>query len=103
MNGLKIKAKYTFRLAELDEALRPINNEKIKILFELLDINPTKVELEKILGWDLIEVTVPNLLIKKQLSALVYYVPNIVFEVNEDDGKFAIRPGKKKRRVRKER
>lgn len=91
------------RLGELDIAILQLNNEKIRLLFEMLPIDFVAIDLERILGWDLILISVPDRQMAVQLNKLSAYIPNLKFVVDAAQPLFTILPGKKPRRVWKER
>ena len=94
---------YLEELAALDEAIHELNNRKIKLLFEILEIKFSASELEKIMDWELILLTVQDKQMAVQLNKLSAYIPNLKFVVREDELLFTLFQGDKKRRVWKER
>ena len=94
---------YLDELATLDEAIRELNDRKIKLLFEILEIKFSASELEKIMDWELILLTVQDKQMAVQLNKLSAYIPNLKFVVRKDELLFTLFQGDKKRRVWKER
>lgn len=94
---------YLDELATLDEAIQELNDQKIKLLFEMLQIKLKASDLEKIMDWELILLTVKDKQMAVQLNKLSAYIPNLKFVVQEDEFLFTLLPGDKKRRVWKER
>ena len=94
---------YHDELATLDEAIRELNDRKIKLLFEILEIKFRASDLKKILDWELILITVQDKQMAVQLNKLSAYIPNLKFVVREDEFLFTLLQGDKKRRVWKER
>ena len=94
---------YLDELATLDEAIRELNDRKIKLLFEILEIKFRASDLKKILDWELILITVQDKQMAVQLNKLSAYIPNLKFVVREDEFLFTLLQGDKKRRVWKER
>ncbi|MDP2160832.1 MAG: hypothetical protein Q8K02_10140 [Flavobacterium sp.] len=103
MSKIVVKRKYLKQLDELDEAIAVLNEKKIKLLFTMLGIKPSRADLEKMLEWELILVTVPDRQMAIQLNKLSAYIPTLKFVVRPDASLFTIMPGDKKRRVWKER
>jgi len=94
---------YLDELATLDEAIRELNDRKIKLLFEILEIKFRASDLKKIMDWELILITVQDKQMAVQLNKLSAYIPNLKFVVREDEFLFTLLQGDKKRRVWKER
>lgn len=103
MAKLIIPQNYLDELATLDVAIQELNDQKIKLLFDLLSIKPSTSDLEKMLDWELILVTVLDKQMAIQLNKLSAYIPNLKFVVREDQLLFTLLPGDKNRRVWKER
>lgn len=94
---------YLDELAALDEAIQALNDQKIKLLFEMLQIKLKASDLEKIMDWELILLTVKDKQMAVQFNKLSAYIPNLKFVVREDEFPFTLLQGDKKRRVWKER
>ena len=102
MPKIDIAAKHLEQLGLLDAETETLNKRKIAVVFDALGITPCPADLEKIMGWNLIAVAVPDRQMATQLNNLVPYVPKLIFEIS-DAPLFTIRPGEKKRRLRKDR
>ncbi|GGD34042.1 hypothetical protein [Flavobacterium orientale] len=103
MAKIIVPKKYLDEFAALDEAIQELNEGKIKLLFDLLSIKPSASDLEKMLDWELILVTVLDKQMAEQLNKISAYIPTLKFVVREDHSLFTLLPGDKKRRVWKER
>ena len=87
------------QLLELDDAIRLLNAQKIKILFGVLGIRTPETDFANLLEWSLILITVPDKQMAVQLNKLSAYVPNLKFVVDVEREIFSIRPGKGSRRI----
>lgn len=94
---------YLKQLAALDTEIRLLNVEKIKLLFTALDISLTDVDFERLMGWELVLVTVPDKQMAVQLNKLAAYIPNLKFTADGTQDLFTLVQGSKSRRVWKER
>ncbi|RKS03579.1 hypothetical protein [Flavobacterium sp. 102] len=103
MSTVIIDPEYLKQLAALDADIRALNAEKIKLLFTALDISLTAVDFEKLMGWELLLVTVPDKQMAVQLNKHAAYIPNLKFTVDETQPIFTLMQGSKTRRVWKER
>ncbi|MBA4153121.1 hypothetical protein [Flavobacterium sp.] len=103
MAKIVVNSNYLEQLSALDEAIGGLNEQKIKLLFDMLAIVPHVADLEKMLGWELILVTVQDKQMAVQLNKFSAYIPNLKFVVRADAPLFTVMPGDKKRRVWKER
>ncbi|GGD17116.1 hypothetical protein [Flavobacterium orientale] len=101
MAKIIVPKKYLDEIVALDVAIQELNEQKIKLLFDLLSIKPSASDLEKILDWGIILVTVLDQQMVVQLNKLSAYMPTLKFVVREDYSLFTLLPGDKKRRVRK--
>ena len=72
-----IDPNYLTQLAALDAEIRVLNVEKIKLLFKVLDISLTTVDFEKLMGWELVLVTVPDKQMAVQLNKLAPIYPTL--------------------------
>jgi hypothetical protein len=91
------------RLDGIDASIDALNEQKIRVLFGALGIAPAEADFKRMLEWDLILVAVPDRQMAAQLNRLCTYVPNLKFRADADKALFAYEPGKKGRRVWKER
>jgi len=103
MAKIIIDPKYTAVLAALDSAIAELNREKTKLLFAALGIKISAEDFERLMGWTLIEVSVPDRSMAVQLNKLSAYIPNLKFVVDDTQLIFTLRQGSKTRRVWKER
>lgn len=103
MSKVIIASEYLDQLVGLDAGIRSLNEEKIRLLFELLAIPISPNDFELLIKWELILVTVPDKQMAVQLNKLSAYVPNLKFVVDAEQPTFSLLQGKKPRRVWKER
>ena len=103
MSTVIIDPEYLKQLAKLDASIRVLNVEKIKLLFKALDISLTDADFERLMGWELVHVTVPDKQMAVQLNKLAAYIPNLKFTVDGTQPIFTLRQGSKTKRVWKER
>lgn len=103
MSKIIIHDRYYAQLRELDSAIAMLNAKKTRLLFEALGIAPNEKDLALMQEWDLILVAVPDKQMAIQLNKLSAYIPNLKFVVDAGRGLFTLSPGKKSRRVWKER
>lgn len=98
-----IDPNHLTQLAALDADIRALNVEKIKTLFTALSINLTDADFERLMGWELVLVTVPDKQMAVQLNKLAAYIPNLKFTVEGTKPLFTLMPGHKAKRVWKDR
>jgi len=103
MSLIDIAPRHLERLAALDAAARRIDEEKTRTIFEAIGLDLAEADLARILEWPLITVAVPDRQMAVQLNKLSAYIPNLKFIADADSPLFALRQGKKGRRVWKER
>ena len=87
----------------LDGIVADVNSRKIQLLFDTLGIPITAGDFAKILEWDIILIMVPDKQMAVQLNKLITYVPNLKFVADAEQELFAVLPGKKAKRVWKDR
>ncbi|NUY81739.1 hypothetical protein HUK80_12595 [Flavobacterium sp. MAH-1] len=97
MPKIELPEALSQQLAPLDEAIARLNAQKIKHILDALGIYPKPEDLERLLEWDLITVTVPDKQMAVQLNKLCTYVPNLKFSVDADKALFTVLVGKGKR------
>lgn len=103
MSTITIAKRHTLQLDEINSEIAALNNEKIKVVFEAAGIRLKPTDLEKVLAWTLILVTVKDRQLAVQLNKLSAYVPNLKFVVDTDKDLYSLDEGKKQRRVWQER
>ena len=103
MAKIIVPPSYLDALVALDVAIADLNEQKIRLLFELLGIELTDADWEKMKVWELIMITVLDKQMAVQLNKLSAYVPRLKFVVRTDCILFTLLQGDKKRRVWKER
>ena len=103
MSKVIIDSEYLNQFAALDAGTRTLNVAKIKLLFKALDISLTDADFERLMGWELVLVTVPDKQMAVQLNTLAAYIPNLKFTVDETQPIFTLRQGSTAKRVWKER
>lgn len=103
MAKIIVPPSYLDALVALDVAIADLNEQKIRLLFEMLGIELTDADWEKMMVWELIMITVLDKQMAVQLNQLSAYVPRLKFVVQTDCVLFTLLQGDKKRRVWKER
>lgn len=103
MSEAILKKTTLAHLEAIDADIRALNDEKIRLILRSLDRKLGPADLEKMLGWDLILVSVPDKQMRIQLNRLCPYVPNLKFVLDTDNDAYTFTMGKKGRRVHKER
>lgn len=81
MSKATIDPDYLNQLAVLDSSVRELNTQKIKVIFDAIGIAVINSDFEKLMGWELILVTVPDKQMAMQLNKLCSYIPNLKFVV----------------------
>ena len=103
MSQVQLDPDYLTKLQALDAAVRALNTQKIRLIFDAVGITTTDADFEKLMDWILILVCVPDKQMAVQLNKLCAYIPNLKFV---DDGTkpiFTLMQGNKSRRVWKAR
>lgn len=103
MAKIIIASKFLNQLSELDHKIAMLNTAKIQLIFELLALDVTSEDFDKMKHWDLILISVMDKQMAVQLNKLSAYIPNLKFVVEPEMDLFSVYPGKKSRRVWKER
>lgn len=103
MSEAILKKETLAHLEAIDADIRALNDEKVRLILRSLDKSLSAADLEKMLGWDLILVPVPDKQMRIQLNRLCSYVPNLKFVINHESAPYTFDQGKKGRRVWKER
>ena len=103
MGKIIVPPSYLDALAALDVVIADLNEQKIRLFFELLGIELTDADWEKMKVWELIMITVLDKQMAVQLNKLSAYMPRLKFVVRADCVLFTLLQGDKKRRIWKER
>ncbi|HEX9980873.1 MAG TPA: hypothetical protein VGB50_09955 [Flavobacterium sp.] len=103
MSTVILKEEFHLQLGELNTAITALNTRKIKLILKTLGIMPEAKDLELMLDWELIVVTVLDKQMAVQLNKISSYIPNLKFVVDDGHLLFTMLQSEKGRRVWKER
>lgn len=99
MSNIVIAPHYFSALSKLDADIAALNQQKIRVIFDLIGLRLAEQDLIAVLGWDLILVAVPDRSMVLQLNRLCAFVPNLKFVVDPTQPIFTLLQGARGRRV----
>lgn len=99
MSKIEFQANFYIAMERLNQDIKTLNESKVRLLFDAVDIGVMPEDLERILDWELIAVAVPDRQMARQLNTLFAYVPNLMFIVDPDCHPFEVSQGIFRRRI----